>query len=209
MPHPLCAPSLLILRESLGKPNGLPSLSPGLEQPWESPGQRAPTPKGLRPSPPRLNIAAMPQSLARVLIHTVFSTQGREPVFHDAAFRAEVHAYLGGCAKTLDCLPLQIGGVADHVHLLTTLSRTLSIAEFVKEVKRVSTKWIQERGGPFAKFHWQAGYGCFSVSESNVEAVRRYIANQEAHHQKRSFQDEFRELLRRHAQTWDEQYVWD
>lgn len=70
---------------------------------------------------------------------------------------------------------------------LTTLSRTLSIAEFVKEVKRVSTKWIQERGGPFAKFHWQAGYGCFSVSESNTEAVRRYIANQEAHHQKRSF----------------------
>lgn len=151
----------------------------------------------------------MPQSLARVLIHTVFSTKGREPAFHDASFRAEVHAYLGGCAKTLDCLPIQIGGVADHVHLLTTFPRTIAIAEFVKEVKRVSTLWIQERGGLFAQFHWQAGYGCFSVSESNVPAVTRYIAQQEEHHRTLTFQDEYRELLRRHGQAWDEAYVWD
>jgi len=151
----------------------------------------------------------MPQSLARVLIHTVFSTKGREPVFEDAAFRSEVHAYLGGCAKALDCLPLQIGGVADHVHLLTTLSRTLAIAELVKEIKRVSTKWIQERGGLFRQFHWQAGYGCFSVSESKASAVVRDIAHQEEHHSKITFQEEYRELLRRHGQAWDEDYVWD
>lgn len=117
----------------------------------------------------------MPQSLARVLIHTVFSTKGREPAFHDPAFRSEVHAYLGGCAKALDCLPIQIGGVEDHVHVLTTLARTISTAEFVKEVKRVSTGWIQERGGMFRQFHWQAGCGCFSVSESNLDMVARYI----------------------------------
>jgi putative transposase len=151
----------------------------------------------------------MPQSLARVLIHTVFSTKGRESAFHDPAFRSEVHAYLGGCAKALDCLPIQIGGVADHVHLLTTLSRTIAIAEFVKEIKRVSTNWIQERGGMFRQFHWQAGYGCFSVSESNVNAVTRYIERQEEHHRKITFQDEYRELLRRHGQAWDEAYVWD
>ncbi|WP_461783815.1 transposase [Prosthecobacter sp.] len=151
----------------------------------------------------------MPQSLARVLIHTVFSIKGREPAFHDPALRSEVHAYLGGCAKALDCLPIQIGGVADHVHLLTTLSRTLAIAEFVKEIKRVSTGWVQERGGMFRQFHWQAGYGCFSVSESNVNAVTRYIERQEEHHRKITFQDEYRELLRRHGQTWEEAYVWD
>jgi REP element-mobilizing transposase RayT len=151
----------------------------------------------------------MPQSIARVLIHTVFSTKGRESAFHDPAFRSEVQAYLGGCAKTLDCLPIQIGGVADYVHLLTTLSRTLAIAEFVKEIKRVSTNWIQKRGGLFGQFHWQAGYGCFSVSESNLSAVSRYISRQEEHHRKITFQEEYRELLRRHGQTWDEAYVWD
>ncbi|MGV3662424.1 MAG: IS200/IS605 family transposase [Prosthecobacter sp.] len=151
----------------------------------------------------------MPQSLARVLIHTVFSTKDRDAAFQDAAFRAEVHAYMGGCAKTLDCLPIQIGGTADHVHLLTTLSRTLAVAEFVKEVKRVSTNWIQKRGGLFQQFHWQAGYGCFSVSESKIAAVARYIETQEEHHRKISFQEEYRELLRRHGQAWDEEYVWD
>ena len=150
----------------------------------------------------------MPQSLARVLIHTGFSTKGREPVFEDPKFCSEVHAYLGGCAKTLECLPIKIGGVADHVHLLTTLSRTIPLAEFVKEIKRISTGWIHERGGMFRQFHWQA-YGCFSVSESNVEAVTRYIERQEEHYQKITFQDEYRELLRRDGQAWDEEYVWD
>ncbi len=151
----------------------------------------------------------MPQSLSRVLVHTVFSTKNREAAFHEPGFRAEVHAYLGGCAKSLGCLPVQIGGVSDHVHLLTTLSRTLAIAEFVKEVKRVSTGWIQERGGLYRQFHWQAGYGCFSVSQSNEEAVAAYIASQEEHHRHMTFQEEYRELLRRHRETWDERYVWD
>jgi len=164
----------------------------------------------LRPSNELPKIGAMPQSFSRVLIHTVFATKGREPAFHDMAFRAEVHAYLGGCSKALDCLPVQVGGTADHVHLLTTLARTISVAEFVKEIKRVSTNWIQQEGaGLFRQFHWQAGYGCFSVSESNVGTVTRYIERQEEHHHKITFQEEYRELLRRHGQTWDEAYIWD
>jgi REP element-mobilizing transposase RayT len=151
----------------------------------------------------------MPQSLSRVIIHTVFSTKHREPVFTDIPLRLELHAYLGGCAKTLDCLPIQIGGVSDHVHLLTTLPRTLCIADFVKEVKRVSTGWIRDHGTKFAGFHWQAGYGCFSVSESQIPTVARYVENQEEHHSALSFQDEYRELLRRHRQLCDEAYVWD
>lgn len=151
----------------------------------------------------------MPQSLARVILHTVFSTKDRFPFFQNPVFRAEVHAYLGGCAKSLDCLPIQVGGVADHVHLLATLPRTLAIADFIKEVKRVSTIWIHERGPEWTKFHWQSGYGVFSVSESNVSAAARYIENQEHHHRVTTFQDEYRALLQKHGIAWDESHVWD
>ena len=154
-------------------------------------------------------LAPMPQSFSRVVLHTIFSTKDRFAFLQNPEFRAEVHAYLGGCARSLHCLPIQIGGVSDHVHLLTTLARTIAIADFVKEVKRVSCNWIHERGGPWSKFHWQGGYASFSVSESNVAQVVRYIENQEAHHRGQTFQDEYREFLRKHGETWDEKYVWD
>ncbi len=151
----------------------------------------------------------MPPSLSRVTLHTVFSTKDRFAFFPNPAFRTDVHAYPGGCAKSLDCLPLQIGGVSDHVHLLTTLPRTLSIADMVKEIKRVSTNWIQERGGEWSKFHWQSGYATFSVSESNLPQVISYIENQVQHHRSTTFQDEYRALLAKHGQVWNETYVWD
>ena len=151
----------------------------------------------------------MPQSLSHVILHTVFSSKERFPFFQNTAFREEVHSYLGGCAKTLHCLPIRVGGVADLVHLLTTLARTVAIADFVKEVKRVSCNWIQERGAQWEKFHWQAGYATFSVSESKVAEVVAYIENQEAHHRVQPFQEEYREFLRRHGEQWDEKYVWD
>ena len=163
----------------------------------------------LAPASPTLDNFVMPQSLARVVIHTVFSTKDRFPFLQNAASRSEVHAYLGGCAKTLGSLPIQIGGVEDHVHLLTTLPRTLAMSDFVKEVKRVSTNWNHERGAEWAKFRWQAGYGIFSVSESNVPQVVRYIEDQDKHHRTATFQEEFRALLRKHNLTWDEAYVWD
>ncbi|MDA7881368.1 IS200/IS605 family transposase [Akkermansiaceae bacterium] len=142
------------------------------------------------------------------MIHTVFSTKNREPLLHDHSFRDELHSYLGGCAKSNGCNPIQIGGVEDHVHLLTTLSRTITMSEFVKEIKRNTTIWAKEEYGQ-SEFSWQAGYGCFSVSESKMQAVSEYIENQERHHREITFQDEYRELLRRHGERWDERYVWD
>ncbi|MDF1739774.1 MAG: IS200/IS605 family transposase [Verrucomicrobiales bacterium] len=151
----------------------------------------------------------MPQSLSRILIHTIFSTKNRENSFTDSAFRSEMHAYVGGVAKTLACFPIQIGGTADHIHILSTLDRSICVADFVKETKRVSTDWIQKQNRGLAQFHWQAGYGVFSVSESNCEVVTKYIQNQEEHHRKTTFQDEYRIFCEKHAVKVDERYVWD
>jgi REP element-mobilizing transposase RayT len=151
----------------------------------------------------------MPQSLAQVYLHTIFSTKDRFGFLEDLQIRTDTHSYLAGCAKALGCLPVRIGGVADHVHLLTSLSRTMSIADFVKETKRSSSNWLHERGGAWEKFHWQSGYGVFSVSQSNVEAVANYIDRQEEHHRKESFQDEFRRFLEKHGLSGDERYLWD
>ena len=150
----------------------------------------------------------MSQSLSNVIIHTVFSTKNRTPFLDSSSLRLETHRYLGGVAKTLKCQPLIIGGVADHVHLLTTLARTVSIADFVKELKRVSSNWLQDEKG-ISSFHWQSGYGAFSVSESLVAKARAYLETQEEHHRHQTFQEEFRELLRRHGIEFDERYVWD
>jgi REP element-mobilizing transposase RayT len=151
----------------------------------------------------------MPQSLSRVLIHTAFSTKERAPLLSDTELRGETHAYLGGIAKQLGCDPIRVGGVADHVHLLTVLPRTMTIADFVKEVKRVSSNWIKERGGIHAKFQWQSGYGVFSVSPADVDQMVRYIEDQELHHRATGFQDEYRALLREQGIEFDERYVWD
>jgi REP element-mobilizing transposase RayT len=151
----------------------------------------------------------MPQSLSAVYLHLVFSTKQRRPFLRDRDLREETHAYLGGISKALGCTPVRIGGVEDHVHLLARQSRTLSQAGWVKELKRSSSLWLKERDRAMCDFAWQAGYGAFSVSASNVEAVRDYIARQEEHHRKASFQDEFRAMLKKHGVTWDERYVWD
>jgi putative transposase len=151
----------------------------------------------------------MPQSLSAVYIHLVFSTKERRPFLKDIATREALHAYLGGISKTLDCLPLVVGGMEDHVHLLTRFGRTITQAEWVKELKRVSNLWLKEQGRKYADFQWQAGYADFSVSASNLERVREYIAHQEEHHRKLNFQDELRALLRKHDVKWDERYVWD
>ena len=125
------------------------------------------------------------------------------------ARRGALHSYLGSVSKNLECPPILVGGVEDHVHLLCRFGRTIAQAEWVKELKRVSNLWLQEQGPDYADFHWQNGYADFSVSQSNLEEVKRYIAGQEAHHRKLSFQDELRALLRRHEIEWDERYVWD
>jgi len=151
----------------------------------------------------------MPQSLSAVYIHLVFSTKDRRPYLREKSIRAALHAQLGGISKHLDCPPLLVGGVEDHVHLLARFGRTITQADWVKELKRVSNSWLKDQGRDLADFAWQAGYSDFSVSQSNVERVKKYIANQEQHHRKCGFQDELRELLRKHNTEWDERYVWD
>ena len=152
---------------------------------------------------------AMPQSLAKILVHTVFSTKDRRPFLRDKSLREELHRYLGGILTNHDCQPIIVGGVEDHVHILSTLSRTCQAAEMVKEVKRGSSLWIKTKSPDLQDFAWQSGYGIFSIGNSQVETVRNYIAGQEEHHRKVSFQDEFREFLKRYGVEFDERYVWD
>ena len=137
----------------------------------------------------------MPQSLAKILIHTVFSTKERRPFLHNHPLREELHRYLGGILSNLECQPIIVGGVEDHVHLLCALSRTCEPAELVKEVKRSSSIWLKTKSPDLHDFAWQSGYGMFSIGFSQIESVRNYIATQEEHHRKVSFQDEFRQLL--------------
>ena len=144
-----------------------------------------------------INSVLMPQSLSTVYIHLVFSTKDRRPFLRDVATRKALHEYLGGISKQLECPPIQVGGVEDHVHLLARFGRTLTQADWVKELKRVSNLWLKERGRDYADFEWQGGYADFSVSQSNLEQVKQYIAGQEEHHRKISFQDELRALLRK------------
>lgn len=146
------------------------------------------------------------QSLARNAIHLVFSTKNREPLIQPEA-RDDLHAYLAGTLKGIGCPAIKVGGVADHVHLLFVLAKTLPLCEAVREVKQSSSVWAKEKIHP--NFYWQAGYGAFAVSRSNEEQVAEYIASQEEHHKTRTFQDEFRAFLQKHGIEWDERYVWD
>jgi REP element-mobilizing transposase RayT len=151
-------------------------------------------------------IIAMPQSLARVLVHLVFSTKNREP-FITAEHRERTFGYLGGALNGMDCPVVVVGGMPDHVHALFVLARTLAVSKVVEELKKESSKWAKAHVHP--QFYWQSGYGAFSVSPSNEPQVRTYIETQEEHHKRTTYQDEFRTLLRKHEVEWDERYVWD
>jgi REP element-mobilizing transposase RayT len=138
----------------------------------------------------------------------VFSTKHRHPLLRDEVLRGDLHSFLGATSKTLGCPPVLIGGVEDHVHLLARFGRSITQADWVKELKRVSNLWLKDEGR-LSDFEWQGGYADFSVSQSNLEEVQRYIANQEDHHRKLSFQDEVRALLTKHQIDWNERYIWD
>ena len=150
----------------------------------------------------------MAQSLSRILVHLIFSTKNREPVLVPE-IRTELQSYLAGVLREEECPALQVGGVEDHVHLLFGLSRTRTVAQIVEQVKTSSSKWIKPWGAGFTEFHWQAGYGAFSVSQSNAAAVAQYIRSQEELHRKVTFQEEYRRFLKRYQVDYDERYVWD
>jgi len=151
----------------------------------------------------------MPQSLAQVQIHIIFSTKNRMPFLVDAEFRKEMHAYLATIMKAYESPAQIVGGTADHVHILCGLSRSATVAKLIGEAKRSSSKWIKTKGGDLELFQWQNGYGVFSVSYSKITEVREYISNQMNHHKKMSFQEEYRLFLRKHSLDFDEAHVWD
>ena len=149
----------------------------------------------------------MPSTHLSLHFHLVFSTKDRHP-FVDTAWRSRLHEYLGGLVRAADAIPEAIGGTADHVHLLVGLKATHTLAAFVQDIKQTSSRWIHETIG-IKNFAWQRGYGAFSVGLSEIDRVRYYIANQESHHHRQGFQDEFRGLLSEHGVEFDERYVWD
>ena len=151
----------------------------------------------------------MPQSLANVLLHVVFSTKNRTPFLKSSDLREQVQGYMVGTLESINCPSLIVRAVDDHLHCLLQLSRTITIAKLIESMKVESSSWLKQQAPSLYDFHWQAGYGAFSVSPSNCERVKTYIANQEEHHRRITFQDELRALLKRHRLEYDERYVWD
>ena len=151
----------------------------------------------------------MAQSLSRLWTHLIFSTKNRFPFLSDKTIRIDMHGYLANMLREQDCETLIVNGVEDHVHALFALSRIRAIADVVKEIKRTSSGWVKELSPKLSKFHWQGGYGAFSVSQSNLDEVIRYIENQEEHHKRVTFKDEYRAFLKAYGIEYDERYVWD
>lgn len=150
----------------------------------------------------------MGQSLVKNYLHIVFSTKYRQPMITEV-IESELHAYLGGICKNLDCQPIKVGGYNDHIHILCMLSKKIPLIKLMEELKSHSSKWIKTKGEEFKNFYWQEGYGAFSVNPSEVDVVINYIANQKEHHDKKTFQDEFRAFLKKYLVAYDERYVWD
>lgn len=150
----------------------------------------------------------MSQSLVKNLVHLVFGTKHRQPLIPKNHHQG-LYAYQAGIFKKWASPALVIGGVEDHVHALFSLSKNHALEKIVEEVKKGSSKWMKNEGPRIRNFYWQRGYAAFSVSQSKVEAVKRYIQNQEKHQSKMTFQDELRELFQRHEVEFDERYVWD
>jgi putative transposase len=150
----------------------------------------------------------MPQSLVKLLIHVVFSTKNRAdlivPEIENGLF-----GYLHGIVENNKSKLILANGTANHVHLLISLGKIISVSELVGDIKRSSSVWIKTQSSQFKSFQWQEGYGAFSVGQSQVGEVMKYIANQKEHHKKKSFENEMREFYRKYEMDFEERYVWD
>jgi len=150
----------------------------------------------------------MGSTLTHLVYHIVFSTKGRQNTVVPA-LREALHPYIGGIIRGEKGAMLKIGGTMDHIHILSSLPPTLSVSEALRRIKGNSSKWINEGGIIKTHFEWQRGYGAFTVSESMVETISRYIENQEEHHRVKSFKEEYLLLLQQHGVKYDERYIWD
>jgi len=150
----------------------------------------------------------MPQSLVQIYVHIIFTTKHRQMLITEE-IEHEVHSYLGGICKRLECQPIIVGGYNDHVHILCMLSKKITLIKLLEEVKSHSSKWVKTLDESLQNFYWQDGYGAFSVNPSEIDVVTSYIANQRAHHLSRSYQEEYRRFLKKYGVEYDERYVWD
>lgn len=150
----------------------------------------------------------MSQSLSKVYVHITFSTKHRQLLI-DECIETSLFEYLGGICKGLECFPVIVGGYRDHIHVLCLLSKKIPQMKLLEELKKQSSKWIKTKGEAYLNFYWQDGYGIFSVNPAEIDVVVRYIKNQKEHHQKKTFQEEFRAALKKYKVDFDERYVWD
>ncbi len=148
----------------------------------------------------------MSQSLVKIYLHIIFSTKNREDLL-PKAYLNEIHSYIAGVIKNNGCVPITVGGTSNHVHLLCEMSSNITVAELLRLTKASTSKWVKEKYGE-NDFAWQGGYAALSVSQSNADAVSHYISNQEQHHRKLSFKDEFLGFLKKYKINYNEEYLW-
>ena len=149
----------------------------------------------------------MAQTLVSLLVHVIFSTKNREP-FISPSLEPELFAYIGGILKNQNSRLLDAGGTADHVHLLISQSKNVSLSSLMKDLKKDSSFWIKTKGRQFDNFHWQDGYGAFSIGHSQIAALKKYISQQKEHHRKRTFQEELMAFLDEYGMEYDVRYLW-
>ena len=152
---------------------------------------------------------SMSQSLSRVVIHIIFSTKNRFAFLTGVEMQKRMHAYLARVLNEQDSPAIEVGGTEDHVHILCLLSRRHAISDIIKEAKANSSSWAKTLGRRCMKFSWQSGYGAFSINQSQIESVRKYIQTQVEHHRRKSFQEEYLGFLREYQISYDEKYLWE
>lgn len=150
----------------------------------------------------------MSQTLTSLLVHLIFSTKHREPIITPEV-EPHLFAYIGGILKNNQSRLLDAGGTSDHVHLLVSQSKNISLSTLLKYVKGDSSLWIKSQGRGFRNFHWQEGYGAFSFGKGDLPELQRYVAMQKEHHRKRTFKEELIYLLEESGVEYDERYLWD
>lgn len=150
----------------------------------------------------------MPQSLATLFVHIIFSTKQRENLI-PPEIESELFSYIGGIVKENQSALIAANGTPNHIHLLISLSKNIALSTLIGDIKRDSSKWIKTKDAKFQGFQWQDGYGAFSIGQSQTETVRRYIERQKIKHRITTFEDEFREFLKKYETKYDERYVWD
>jgi len=150
----------------------------------------------------------MPQSLTKLYVHIVFNTKNHIPLLTKEV-SLELFSYIGGILKQIDCLPIKIGGHIDHIHILCRMSKKITVMKLLEEIKTSSSKWMKTNGAKYQKFYWQDGYGAFTVSPYEVDKISNYIANQEEHHRKKTYKEEYLAFLKENDADYNERYLWD